>query len=144
MIQYRRFLRLDSSSSYISCSHQDKNQHLSCITAHTLWRSHTEHQVNTKSFLVLFTCRVCCHVHVALWFWRGGQILPLLIKRIFSCSFRNKHMHLLTHVYGIFLAMKQDACTISTTVRMTLSDLPSTESGVHKHHTTSTVVEIGL
>ena len=35
----------------------------------------------------------------------------------------------------------KDACTNSTTVRMTLSDLPSTDTGVHKHGTTSTVVE---
>ena len=35
-----------------------------------------------------------------------GQILPFIIKRIlgikciFRCSFRNKHMRLLTRVYG--------------------------------------------
>ena len=29
----------------------------------TLWRSHGEHQVNTESFWVIFTCQVHCHVH---------------------------------------------------------------------------------
>ena len=63
------------------------------ITAHTLWRSHGEHQVNTKSFLVLFTCRVRCHVHAASRFGGRGQFLSLIIKRIlgirrtFPCSF---------------------------------------------------------
>ena len=36
------------------------------------------------------------------------------------------------------------ASTTSMMVRMTLSDLPSTDTGVHKHRTISTVVEIGL
>ena len=35
------------------------------------------------------------------------------------------------------------ASTTSMTIRMTLSDFPSTDTGVHKHRTTSTVVEIG-
>ena len=34
---------------YISCSHQDKNQHLSWHPAHTLWGVHGEHQVNTEN-----------------------------------------------------------------------------------------------
>ena len=42
-----------------------------------------------------------------------------------------------------FLVLKR-ACTTSSTLKTTLSDLPSTETGVHKHSTTSTVVEIGL
>ena len=29
------------------------------------------------------------------------SIFPFAIKRIFPCSFANKRMHLLTHVYGI-------------------------------------------
>ena len=63
------------------------------ITAHTLWKSHGEHQVNTKSFRVLFTCRLRCHVHAASRFWGCGQFLPFIItrilgiKRIFPCSF---------------------------------------------------------
>ena len=36
------------------------------------------------------------------------------------------------------------ASTTSMMVRMTLSDLPSTDPGVHKRHTISTIVEIGL
>ena len=35
----------------------------------------------------------------------------------------------------------KDACRTSTTVTTTLSDLPSTDTGVHKHGPTSTVVE---
>ena len=42
--------------------------------------------------------------------------------------------------FKTFLVMK-DACTTSTMVTMFLSDLPSTETGVHKHHTTTTFVE---
>ena len=42
--------------------------------------------------------------------------------------------------FRIFLVMK-DACTNSTTVRMTLSGLPGTDTGIHKHGTTSTVVK---
>ena len=38
----------------------------------------------------------------------------------------------------------KDASTNTTTVRMTVSYLSSTDRGVHKHHTTSIVVEIGL
>ena len=40
-------------------------------------------------------------------FWGCGHFLPFIIKRvmgikrIFSCSFGNKHMCLLTRVYGI-------------------------------------------
>ena len=37
--------------------------------------------------------------------------------------------------------VRKNACTNSTTVRITLSDLPSTDTGVHKHGTTSTIVE---
>ena len=86
-------------SIYISCSHD--------ITAHTLCRFHGEHQVNTKSFRVLFTCRVRCHVHVvAVWGVVNFFLLFIIkrilgIKRIFPCSFRNKRMRLLTRVYGI-------------------------------------------
>ena len=36
----------------------------------------------------------------ALQFWGCGQILPFIIKRIFPCSFENKHMRLLTREYG--------------------------------------------
>ena len=45
--------------------------------------------------------------------------------------------------FRTFLVMK-DACTTSTTVLMTLSYLPSTETGVYKHRTTPTVGEIEL
>ena len=38
----------------------------------------------------------------------------------------------------------KDACTNTTMMIMTLSYLPSTETGVHKHCTASKVVEIGL
>ena len=37
-----------------------------------------------------------------------------------------------------------DACRTSTMVTMTLSDLLSTDTGVHEHRTISTVVEIVL
>ena len=37
----------------------------------------------------------------------------------------------------------KDACSNTTMVRMTVSNLPSTETGVHKHRT-STVAQIGL
>ena len=39
-----------------------------------------------------------------------------------------------------FLVLKR-ACTTSSTVKTTLSDLPSTETGFHKHSTTSTIVK---
>ena len=39
-----------------------------------------------------------------------------------------------------FLALKYTSTT-STTVKMALSDILSTETGVHKHRTTSTLVE---
>ena len=42
-----------------------------------------------------------------------------------------------------FLVLK-DVCTDSPMVGMTVSDLASTETEVHKHRTTSTLVEIGL
>ena len=45
--------------------------------------------------------------------------------------------------WKLYLVLKH-ACTTSSTVKTTLSDIPSTETGVHKHSTTSTVVEIGL
>ena len=38
----------------------------------------------------------------------------------------------------------RNACTTPMTVKATLSDLPSTETGVHNHRTTSRVVEIEL
>ena len=104
MIQYRRSLQLDSSSSYIGCSHQDKNQRLSWHHSSHSLRSHGEHQVNTKSFRVLFTCRVCCHVHAALRFWGCGRFLHFIIKcilgikHIFPCSFGDKRMHVYTVV----------------------------------------------
>ena len=62
-------------------------------------------------FLHVFTCWVHCHVFVPPKRHRGlgggGQFLPFIIKRIlgikhiFPCSFGNKHMRLLTRVYGI-------------------------------------------
>ena len=80
------------------------------ITAYTLWRFHGEHQVNTESFRVLFTCRLGCHVHVLPKRRRsfGGVVNFIIkrifdIKRIFPCSFRNKCMCLLARVYGIGL-----------------------------------------
>ena len=93
---------------YISCSHKTRTKVCYGITAHTLWRFRGQHQVNMESFLGSFTCRICCHVHVlpkeALQFWECGQFLPFIIKRIYPCSFGNKHMHLLTRVYGTIQA----------------------------------------
>ena len=96
---------------YISCSHQDKNQFCHGITAHTLWRFHGEHQVNTESFWVLlpaeyavmYTCYKRGVTVLGVW----SIFFPFIIKRILgikcivSCSFRNKCMRLLTRVYGI-------------------------------------------
>ena len=45
--------------------------------------------------------------------------------------------------FRTFLVMK-DTSTNTRTLRMTLSDLPSTEIGAYKHCTTSTVREIGI
>ena len=53
------------------------------------------------------------------------------------------HLRLWKWNFITFLVLK-NACPSSLTVRMTLSDLPSTESEVDQHCTTSTVVEIGL
>ena len=75
------------------------------ITAHSLLIFHSEHQVNTESFRVLFTRRCslsCTHAtKETSWFWGCGQFFPFIIKRIFPRSFENKRMHLLTRVYGI-------------------------------------------
>ena len=78
------------------------------ITAHTLWlwRFHGEHQVNMNSFwvnsfylqstlIVMYTCQIGVTV-LGVW-----SILPLIIKRIFPCSFGNKRICLLTRVYCI-------------------------------------------
>ena len=42
--------------------------------------------------------------------------------------------------FKTFLVLK-DTCPNSPMVRITVSELPSPETGVHKHHTTSTVVK---
>ena len=42
--------------------------------------------------------------------------------------------------FRTFLVLK-DACTTSTIVKTALSDVPSAETGVHKHRTTSILVE---
>ena len=69
-----------------------------------------------ESFQVLFTCRVytlsCTRAtKEALRFWGCGQFLPFIIKRIlgikriFPCSFGNKHMRLLTHIYTVIITI---------------------------------------
>ena len=118
MIQCRRSLRLNFSST---SAYPIKTRTNVChgITAHTLWRFHGEHQVNTESFQVhIFTCRntLSCTraTKEASWFWGCGQFLPFVIKRIlgikciFPCSFGNKRMRLLTRVYGMCIKLKSD------------------------------------
>ena len=59
------------------------------ITAHTLWRFHGEHQVNTKRGLggVVYFAFIIKRI--------------LGIKRISPCNFGNKRMCFLTRVYGM-------------------------------------------
>ena len=92
MIQYRRSLRLDSSSTSAVLIKTRTNV---ChgITAHTLWGLHGEHQVNTEKLYQ----RVCIAV---LGVWSIFAFIIKCILRIFPCSFGNKRMRLLTHVYG--------------------------------------------
>ena len=67
MTQYRRSQQLDSSSTSAVLIKTRTNV---ChgITAHTLWRSHGEHQLNTKSFRVLLPARE----YAVMYTWRPG------------------------------------------------------------------------
>ena len=67
-------------------------------------------------------------------------ILPALKQQSTSIT---QPLHLRKSGFRTFL-VQNAAFTTSTTMWMTLSDLPNADTGVHKHHTTSTVVEIGL
>ena len=85
-------------------------------TDHTLKQIQSHSQVITfvqllGSFHLPSTLLICC-THAtkeSSWFWGCGLffILPFIImrilgiKHIFPCSFGNKHMHLLTRVYGL-------------------------------------------
>ena len=90
--------------SYISCSHQDKNQHLSSHhSSHSLeipqwtWSQHGEFSPVSGSFYLPSTLLCTRATKEALQLWGCGQFI---IKRIFPCSFRNMRMQLLTRVYG--------------------------------------------
>ena len=65
---------------------------------------------------------------------------------ILSSQHRNRSPQALHSIYNcgnsaLECLAKKDGCRTSTTVTMTLSDLPSTKTGVHKHGSTTTVVE---
>ena len=101
---------------YISCSHQDKNL---CLSWHH----------SLSSFYLPTTLLICCKVHMHatnedIAVLRVWSIFPfaikriLGIKRIFPCSFENKHMRLLTRVYGITHYLLSNCQLIQVTVNM--------------------------
>ena len=64
-------------------------------------------------------------------------ILPALKQESTSIA---QHLQFWKLGFRTFLVLK-DAYTTSTTVKTALSDVPSAETGVHKHRTISTLVE---
>ena len=111
------------------------------ITAHTLWRFHGEHQVNTElsgSFSLPSTLSCTHATKEASQFWGSGQFFsPFIIKRIlgikhiFPWSFGNKRMRLLTRVYSstcnisVLLSVMEKSCTTRTA--LALAQWPSSE-----------------
>ena len=92
--------------SYISCSHQDKNQRLSWHhSSHSLeipWWTSSQHEELSGSFYLPSMLSCTRATKEGSRFWGCGQFLLFIIKRIlvikciFPCSFRNKCMCLYT------------------------------------------------
>ena len=105
-----------------------------------------------RTFLVsynIYSCGNCTGGHS--WYWDTPVQPPQQWKQLYLIFPALKHestsivqpLQLWKLDFRIFLVMK-DACRTSTTVTTTLCDLPSTDTGVHKHHIASRLLKLSF
>ena len=105
-----------------------------------------------RTFLVsynIYSCGNCTGGHS--WYWDTPVQPPQQWKQLYLIFPALKHestsivqpLQLWKLDFRIFLVMK-DACRTSTTVTTTLCDLPSTDTGVHKHRIASRLLKLSF
>ena len=102
-------------------------QESTSITQHfQLWK------LGFRTFLVLKDA--CTPSTGPPWQWKQLYLIFSALKQK-STSIKEPQL-----AFRTFMVLKHD-CTTSTTMKVALSDLPSTKTGIHKHCTTSTLVK---